>query len=68
MFAEESCYFDIWPSAQFLFAHSPRGHGASRLCPPYGLLIFYEVTGGEIVIHAVRHSARNPLDMPGTES
>jgi hypothetical protein len=32
------------------------------------LLIFYEVTGGEIVIHAVRHSARNPLDMPGTES
>ncbi|MEX2036000.1 MAG: type II toxin-antitoxin system RelE/ParE family toxin [Xanthobacteraceae bacterium] len=35
---------------------------------PYPYLIFYEISGDEIVIHAVRHSARNPSDMPGTSS
>ncbi|MBA3520308.1 MAG: type II toxin-antitoxin system RelE/ParE family toxin [Rhizobiales bacterium] len=33
--------------------------------PPYPYLVFYEVTGGEVVIHAVRHGARNPASMPG---
>jgi plasmid stabilization system protein ParE len=33
---------------------------------PYPYLIFDEVTGKEIIIHAVRHAARNPSDMPGT--
>jgi toxin ParE1/3/4 len=32
---------------------------------PYPYLIFYEVTGEEIIIHAVRHSARDPSGMPG---
>jgi toxin ParE1/3/4 len=35
--------------------------------PPYPYLVFYEVTQTEIVIHAVRHSARNPSGMPGSE-
>ena len=32
---------------------------------PYPFLVFYEVTGEEIVIHAVRHAARDPSEMPG---
>lgn len=32
---------------------------------PYPYLIFYEATGTEIIIHAVRHVARNPSGMPG---
>ena len=33
--------------------------------PPYPYLIFYQATDDEIIIHAVRHAARNPSDMPG---
>jgi toxin ParE1/3/4 len=32
---------------------------------PYPYLVFYEVTDTEIIIHAVRHAARNPSGMPG---
>ncbi len=32
---------------------------------PYPYLIFYEVTETEIVVHAVRHGARDPSGMPG---
>jgi len=32
----------------------------------YPYLIFYEVAGDELIIHAVRHGARNPADMPGS--
>jgi len=34
--------------------------------PPYPYLIFYEVTDAEIIIHAVRHAARDPSGMPGS--
>jgi toxin ParE1/3/4 len=33
---------------------------------PYPYLIFYEVAGDEIIIHAVRHGARDPSGMPGS--
>jgi plasmid stabilization system protein ParE len=33
---------------------------------PYPYLIFYEATDAEIIIHAVRHAARDPSGMPGT--
>lgn len=33
---------------------------------PYPYLIFYEVAGEEIIIHAVRHGARDPSSLPGT--
>lgn len=33
---------------------------------PYPYLVFYEVTGTEIIIHAVRHGARDPLSMPSS--
>jgi len=32
---------------------------------PYPYLVFYEATDAEIIIHAVRHAARNPAGMPG---
>jgi toxin ParE1/3/4 len=33
---------------------------------PYPFLVFYEVTETEIVVHAVRHGARDPSGMPGS--
>jgi plasmid stabilization system protein ParE len=33
---------------------------------PYPYLIFYEVTDAEIIIHAVRHGARDPSSMPAS--
>jgi toxin ParE1/3/4 len=33
---------------------------------PYPYLIFYEVTDTEIIVHAVRHAARDPSGMPGS--
>jgi plasmid stabilization system protein ParE len=33
---------------------------------PHPYLIFYEVTADEIIIHAVRHGARDPSSMPGS--
>jgi toxin ParE1/3/4 len=33
---------------------------------PYPYLIFYEATDAEIIIHAVRHAARDPSDNPGS--
>jgi plasmid stabilization system protein ParE len=32
---------------------------------PYPFLIFYEIGGQEIIIHAIRHGARDPGGMPG---
>ena len=32
---------------------------------PYPYLIFYQATEDEIIIHGIRHSARNPSTMPG---
>ena len=33
---------------------------------PYPYLVFYEATEDEIIIHAVRHGARDPFDNPGS--
>lgn len=33
---------------------------------PYPYLIFYEATDTEIIIHAIRHAARDPSSMRGT--
>jgi plasmid stabilization system protein ParE len=32
---------------------------------PYPYLVFYQVTDEAVIIHAVRHGAQNPADMPG---
>lgn len=33
---------------------------------PYHYLVFYEVTEAEVIIHAIRHAARDPSSMPGS--
>jgi plasmid stabilization system protein ParE len=33
---------------------------------PYPFLVFYEATETEIIVHAVRHAARDPSGMPGS--
>jgi len=33
---------------------------------PYPYFVFYEVGDDEIIIHNVRHSARDPSTMPGS--
>jgi toxin ParE1/3/4 len=33
---------------------------------PYPYLIFYQATDDEIIVHAVRHGARDPSDHPGS--
>lgn len=35
---------------------------------PYPYAIFYEATESEVIIHAVRHLARDPSGMPGTRT
>jgi plasmid stabilization system protein ParE len=35
---------------------------------PYPYAIFYEATDREIIIHAVRHMARDPSGMPGAHA
>ena len=32
---------------------------------PYPYLVFYEATKNELIIHAIRHAARDPSSMPG---
>jgi toxin ParE1/3/4 len=34
---------------------------------PYPYLVFYEITDAEIIVHAVRHAARDPSSMPGAD-
>jgi toxin ParE1/3/4 len=36
-----------------------------KAATPYPYVIFYEVTDGEVIIHAIRHGARDPYDSPG---
>ena len=36
-----------------------------RMTTPFPYLVFYEVTDVEVIIHAIRHAARNPEEIPG---
>jgi plasmid stabilization system protein ParE len=33
---------------------------------PYPYVVFYEATETEVIIHAIRHAARDPSSMPGS--
>lgn len=37
------------------------------IATPYPYLVFYEIGDEEIIIHAIRHAARDPLDDPRSE-
>ena len=53
---------DLNSVLDYIAAHSPRG----AFMPAYRRSsIFYEATETEIIIHAVRHAARDPAGMPG---
>ncbi|WP_246725253.1 type II toxin-antitoxin system RelE/ParE family toxin [Beijerinckia sp. L45] len=41
-----------------------KGRVRRIVATPYPYLIFYRIRGDEIVIHGVRHSARDPSSMP----
>lgn len=34
---------------------------------PYPFLVFYEIGSQEIIVHAIRHGARDPGGMPGKD-
>lgn len=36
------------------------------IATPYPYLVFYEVGADEIIIHAVRHAARDPSTIPAS--
>lgn len=50
----------------FPFGGRPTDDPSIRMFPivRYPYLVFYEVVGGEVVIHHIRHGRREPLD-PG---
>ena len=35
---------------------------------PYPYVVFYEATEDELIIHAIRHAARDPSTMPGARA
>jgi toxin ParE1/3/4 len=35
--------------------------------PPYPYLVFYEVVGDEVLVHAVRYGSRDPSSTPGAD-
>ena len=35
---------------------------------PYPYLIFYEIAGDDLIIHALRHASRDPANRPGAAS
>jgi plasmid stabilization system protein ParE len=37
------------------------------IATPYPYLVFYEIGEEEIIIHAIRHAVRGPLDNPRSE-
>jgi toxin ParE1/3/4 len=54
-----------------LLPHHPNiGQATSRagmrrlVASPYPYLVFYRADGDEIIVHAVRHGARNPGSFP----
>ena len=59
---------DYRPRLRYPYAGQLASKGRLRrqVTYPYPHLIFYQATDDEIVIHALRHSARNPSSMPGS--
>jgi toxin ParE1/3/4 len=54
----------------FPFSGRPTDDPSVRMFPivRYPYLVFYEVAGGEVVIHHIRHGRQEPLDPGGVRS
>jgi toxin ParE1/3/4 len=59
-------FIDLLPSHPLIGARSDDPTIRRLVVTPYTYLVFYEVADDEIIIHNVRHSARNPSSMPGS--
>jgi toxin ParE1/3/4 len=59
-------FTDLLPAHPFIGTRTDDPTIRRLVVTPYPYLIFYEVTDVEILIHNVRHSARNPSSMPGS--
>ena len=61
----------IQATINLLLEHPHAGQRTSRVgmrrlpAYPYPYLIFYRASADSIVIHAIRHGARDPASMPG---
>jgi toxin ParE1/3/4 len=59
-------FIDLLADHPFIGARTDDPSIRRASIPPYPYLIFYEVAGNEVVIHAVRHGARDPSSTPGS--
>ena len=68
--AARSIHARIQAISDLLLQHPRAGQPQRRgrlqriIVYPYPYLIFYQIVDDEIVIHGVRHAARNPSSMP----
>lgn len=58
-------FVDLLPLHPFIGGRTDDPTIRRLVVPPYPYLIFYEVGDNEIIIHNIRHTARNPSTMPG---
>jgi toxin ParE1/3/4 len=56
---------ELLPAHPHIGAHTNDPTIRRLVTRPYPYLVFYEATETEIIIHAIRHAARDPSNMPG---
>jgi toxin ParE1/3/4 len=59
--------FELLPSFPAMGGQTAHPRIRRTTISPYPYLIFYEVGDDEIIIHAIRHGARDPSSMPGSD-
>ena len=59
-------FVDLLPSHPFIGGRTDDPTIRRLVVTPHPYLVFYEVGDDEIIIHNIRHSARDPSTMPGS--
>jgi toxin ParE1/3/4 len=59
-------FVDLLPSHPLIGGRTDDPTIRRLVVTPYPYLVFYEVGDDEIIIHNIRHSARDPSTMPGS--
>ena len=59
-------FVDLLPSHPFIGGRTDDPTIRRLVVTPYPYFVFYEVGDDEIIIHNIRHSARDPSTMPGS--
>ena len=65
MQARLSKVIDLLPLHPYIGVRTDEPSIRRMRAAPNPYIVFYEVAAGEIVIHAIRHAARDPAGMPG---